>query len=125
MVAINPKDRQYSQTRVNDTKNDLPNLDPAKHITESITVTMQDVLGVPKHLDVSKDCNPEMISQRFLREGADYLVYPYSIIFNVPHPLALNFFPLPWTDTNLSLQFIEKAEKSLPSNAHPYPSWAL
>ena len=73
-----------SQTKVKDTYKALPTLEPVQHTLETITITMQDVFDVLKHLDLSKACDPDLISQRLLRECADFLAYPYSIVLIGP-----------------------------------------
>ena len=71
-----------SQTKVNGTNKQLPTLKLVQHVLESITITTQDVLDVLKHLNVSKACGSDLISPKVLRECADDLAYPYSIVFN-------------------------------------------
>ena len=51
-----------SQTKVNDLNKPLPNIAPAQHILESITIYTQDILDVLRHLDVNKACGPDLIS---------------------------------------------------------------
>ena len=105
-----------SQTKVSDTNKALPTLQPVQYILESITITTQDVLDVLKHLNVSKSYGPDLICPRVLRECADYLAYPYSIVFN--RSLVQGYFPTSWKDANLS-PIHKKDEKSLPSNYRP------
>ncbi|MCG7879157.1 MAG: reverse transcriptase domain-containing protein, partial [Candidatus Thiodiazotropha endolucinida] len=105
-----------AQTRVNDTNKTLPTLEPVPYTLDSITISSQDVLDVFKHLDVSKACGPDLISPRLLREGADYLARPYSIVFN--KSFAIGYFPPSWKDANLS-PIHKKDEKSLPGNYRP------
>ena len=71
-----------SQTKVNDLNKPLPNIAPAQHTLESITIYTQDILDVLRHLDVNKACGPDLNSPRLLREGADFLAYPLFIVFN-------------------------------------------
>ena len=89
-----------SQTKVSDTNKALPTLESVQDILESITIITQDVLDVLKQLDVSKACGPDLISPRLFRVCADYLAYPYSIVFN--RSLAQGYFPNSWMGANLS-----------------------
>ena len=105
-----------SQTKVDDTNKPLPNVEPAQHVLESITISVQDVLDVLKHLNVNKACGPDLISPRFLRKGAEILAQPYAILFN--RSLTQGYFPPSWKDANLT-PIHKKEEKSLPGNYRP------
>ena len=89
-----------SQTKVNDSNKPLSYIEHAQHRLHSIILSTQDVLDVLRHLDVNKACGPDLISPRLLREGADILAHPFSIVFN--RSLLQGYFPPPWKDANLS-----------------------
>ena len=80
-----------SQTKVDDSNKQIPNIEPAQFLLESITISVQDVLDVLQHLDVTKACGPDLISPRLLREGAEILAYLYSVVFN--RSLVHCYFP--------------------------------
>ena len=105
-----------SQTKVNDLNKPLPNIAPAQHTLESITIYTQDILDVLRHLDVNKACSPDLISPWLLREGADFLACPLFIVFS--RSLLQGYFPSAWKDANLT-PIYKKDDKSLPSNYRP------
>ncbi|MCG7875096.1 MAG: reverse transcriptase family protein [Candidatus Thiodiazotropha endolucinida] len=105
-----------SQTFVDDAHKSLPDLEPATVTLASIFISVQDVLDVLKHLNVTKASGPDLISPRLLREGADFLAHPYSIVFN--RSIAQGYFPPQWKEANLTPIF-KKDDKSLPSNYRP------
>ena len=105
-----------SQTKVNDSNKPLPYIEHAQHRLHSIIISTQDVLDVLRHLDVNKACGPDLISPRLLREGADILAHPFSIVFN--RSLLQGYFSPPWKDTNLS-PIHKKDDKSSPINYRP------
>ena len=80
------------------------------------TVSIQDVKDVLLHLNVSKASGPDLISPRLLKEGADILAYPFSIVFN--RSLNQGYFPHSWKEANVSPIF-KKDDRSLPSNYRP------
>ena len=79
-------------------------------------ISIQDVKDVLLHLNVSKASGPDLISPRILKEGADILAYPFSIVFN--RSLNLGYFPNSWKEANVSPIF-KKDDRSLPSNYRP------
>ena len=79
-----------SQTKVKDIYKSLPN--PSLHINT------EDVLDVLKHLDISKACGTDLISARLLKEGADYLAYPYYSYFVFNSFFALDYSSRSWKD---------------------------
>ena len=105
-----------SQTRVDDTNKDLPLLQPALHSLNSIEISIQDVKDVLLHLNVSKASGPDLISPHLLKEGADILAHPFSIVFN--RSLNQGYFPHSWKEANVSSIF-KKDDRSLPSNYRP------
>ena len=80
-----------SQTRVDDTNKDLPLLELALHSLNSIEMSVHDVKDVILQLNVSKASGPNIISSHSLKEGADILAYPFSIVFN--RSLDQGYFP--------------------------------
>ena len=105
-----------SQTKVNDSNKPLPYIEHAQHRLHSIIISTQDVLDVLRDLDVKKACGPDLISPRLLREGADILAHPFSIVFN--RSLLQGHFPPPWKTANLS-PIHKKDDKSSPINYRP------
>ena len=101
-----------SQTRVDDTNKDLP----ALHSLNSTEISIQDVKDVLLHLNVSKASGPDLISPRLPKEGADILVYLFSIVFN--RSLSQGYFPYSWKEAKVSPIF-KKDDRSLPSNYRP------
>ena len=65
---------------------------------------------------MTKAGGPDLISPRLLREGADILALPYSIIFN--RSLDQGYFPSSWKEANVT-PIYKKDDKSLPSNYRP------
>ena len=65
---------------------------------------------------MSKASGPDLISPRLLKEGADILAYPFSIVFN--RSLNQGYFPHSWKEANVSPIF-KKDDRSLPSNYRP------
>ena len=80
-----------SQTKVDDSNKTLPYLEPSPYTLESITISRQDVEAVLQHLNVSKASGPDLISPGLLKEGANVLALPYSIVFN--RSLKQGYFP--------------------------------
>ena len=105
-----------SQTQVDDSNKTLPYLEPSPYTLESITISRQDVEAVLQHLNVSKASGPDLISPGLLKEGANVLAYPYSIVFN--RSLKQGYFPNSWKEANVS-PICKKDEKSPPSNYRP------
>ena len=65
-----------SQNQVDDTKNDLPDLDQAQHTQESINfISSQYVKDVLHHLNASKVSGPDLISPRLSKKELIYLLY--------------------------------------------------
>ena len=75
--------------------------------------TRQDVL---LNLKVSKASGPDLISPRLLKEGADVLAMPLSLLFNFL--ITCGHFPTFWKDANVTA-VDKKKDKSLPSNYRP------
>ena len=99
-----------SQNQVDDTNKDLPYLDQASHALEStIIISSQDVKDILHHLNASKVSRADLISPRLLKEGANILALPYSIVFN--RSLDQGYFPNSWKEANISP--IYKTMKSL------------
>ena len=65
---------------------------------------------------MTKASRPDLISPRLLREGANILALPYSIIFN--RSLDQGYFPSSWKEANVTPLY-KKDDKSLPSNYRP------
>ena len=82
-----------SQTMVDDANKELPYIDPPNHVLDSIVISYQDVKDVLLHLNVTKASGSDLISPRLLKEGADILALPYSVIFI--HSLVQGYFPKP------------------------------
>ena len=97
---------------VDDANKELPHIDPSNHTLDSIVISYQDVKDVLLHLNVTKASGPDLISPRLLREGADILALPYSIIFN--RSLDQGYFPSSWKEANVS-PIYKKDDKSLPT----------
>ena len=101
---------------VYDANKELPHIDPSNHTLDSIVISCQDVKDVLLHLNATKASGPDLISPRLLREGADILALPYSIIFN--RSLDQGYFPSSWKEANVT-PIYKKDDKSLPSNYRP------
>ena len=101
---------------VDDTNKELPHIDSSNHTLDSIVTSCQDVKDVLLHLNVTKASGPDLISPRLLREGADILALPYSIIFN--RSLDQGYFPSSWKEANVT-HIYKKDDKSLPSSYRP------
>ena len=83
---------------------------------QTIRFTRQDVKDVLLSLKVSKASGPDLISPRLLKEGADVLAMPLSLLFNFL--ITCGYFPTPWKDANVT-PVDKKKDKSLPSNYRP------
>lgn len=105
-----------SQTVVDDGNKPLPSLPPAQYTLISFEISVQDVKDVLKNLDISKACGPDLVSPILLKEGADILASPFSIVFN--RSLYSGYFPTLWKDANVT-PIPKKDDKSLPSNFRP------
>ena len=106
-----------AQSIVNDENKDLPPLRSVTHThLQTIRFTRQDVKDVLLNLKVSKACGPDLISPRLLKEGADVLAMPLSLLFNFL--ITCGYFPTPWKDANVT-PVDKKKDKSLPSNYRP------
>ena len=101
---------------VDDANKEIRHIDPSNHTLDSIVISCQDVKDVLLHLNVTKASGPDLISPRLLREGADILALPYSIIFN--RSLDQGYFPSSWKEANVT-PIYKKDDKSLPSNYRP------
>ena len=97
-----------SQSNVIDDNKSLPELEPTQNSLNVIQITCQDVRNVLRNLNVSKSCGPDPI-----REGADILDKPLSIVFN--RSIDKCCFPSPWKDGNVT-PIYKKDDKSAPSN---------
>ena len=82
-----------SQTMVDDANKELPYIDPPNHTLDCIVISRQDVKNVLLHFNVTKASGPDLISPRLLKEGADIIALPSSIIFNLS--LVQGYFPKP------------------------------
>lgn len=60
-------------------------------------ITQHDLTDALKSL---KSCGPDLVSPRLLKEGALFLVNPFTIVFN--HSLQQGYFPSGWKDPNLT-----------------------
>ena len=98
-----------SQTRVDHINKDLPRLEPALHSLNSIDISVQDVKDVLLHLNVSKASGPDLISPCLLKEGADILAYPFSIVFN--RSLNQGYFPHSWKEAHYVLKSVSFGSK--------------
>ena len=105
-----------SQTKVDDSNKDLPYLEPAPHTLEFIIISSQDIKDVLQHLNAYKASGPDLMSPRLLKEGANILALPYSIVFN--RSLDQGYFQNSWKEANVS-PIYKKDDKSLPSNYRP------
>ena len=71
-----------SQTQVDDSNKALPYLESAPYTLESITISSQDVEDVLQHIKAYKASRFGLISPCLLKEGANVLALPYSVVFN-------------------------------------------
>ena len=92
-----------SQSVIDHSNKTLHIPEPVQHTLESITITIQGVLDVFLHLDVSKACGPDLINPRLLKEGSHILAHPYAVIIN--RFLSLGYFPSSWKEANVTLIF--------------------
>lgn len=83
---------------------------------ENLTVTIQDVLDQLKSLDISKSYGPDLISPRFLKEGADILAAPLCKIIN--NSLLQQVVPSAWKRANV-IPIYKKGKKNLTDNYRP------
>ena len=79
-------------------------------------MSVQDVKDVLLHLIESKAPGRDLISPQHLKEEADILAYPFSIVFN--RSLDQGYFPHSWKEANVSPIF-KKDDKSLPRHYRP------
>ena len=72
-----------AQTVINDQNVDVPDVTDRNVISElSIVLTADEVKSVLKSLPVGKASGPDGISNRVLKELADQLAMPLSLLFN-------------------------------------------
>ena len=95
-----------SQSNVIDDNKSLPELEPTQNSLNVIQITCQDVRNVLRNLNVSKSCGPDLI-----REGADILDKPLSIVFN--RSVDKCYFPSPWKDGTVTPIYIKKMTNQL------------
>ena len=90
-----------AQSIVNDENKDLPPLRSVTHTyLQTIRFTRQDAKDVLLNLKVSKASGPDLISLLLLKEGANVLAMPLSLLFNFL--IACGYFPTPWKDANVT-----------------------
>ncbi len=82
----------------------------------NIIITKEDVLKKLKHLKPNKSPGPDGHHPHVLRECADALAYPLSIILQ--KILDAGSLPQTWKDANVTPIF-KKGKRSLPSNYRP------
>ncbi|MEW8546213.1 MAG: reverse transcriptase family protein [Candidatus Thiodiazotropha sp.] len=106
-----------AQSIVNDENKQLPPIRPVTYSQlQTISFTRQDVKDVLSNLQVSKASGPDLISPRLLKEGAEILATPLSVLFNFL--ITNEYFPIFWKDANVT-PVDKKKDKSLPSNYRP------
>ena len=105
-----------SQSTVVDDNRPMPQLPHVEHSLQTITISSQEVKDVLLNLNVNKACGPDLISPRFLKEGAVTLASPFSVVFN--RSLEQGYFPSSWKHGNV-IPLHKKDDKSLPSNYRP------
>ena len=105
-----------SQATLDDDNRPLPQFAPVQHNLSSISITIQDVKDVLRNLNVNKECGPDLISPRLLKEGAIILSWPLSIIFN--RSLEQGYFPTCCKYGNVT-SIHKQDDKSVPSNYRP------
>ena len=67
-----------AQSTAVDDNRPIPQLLHAEHSLQTITISSQEVKDVLLNLSVNKACGPDLISPRFLKEGAVTLSSPFS-----------------------------------------------
>ena len=82
----------------------------------SLPLTFLEVNQVPLNLNIYKICGQNLLSPRLLKEEANVLAEPLSILFN--RSLETCYFPVIWKDANVS-PIYKKDDKTLPSNYRP------
>ena len=63
-------------------------------------ISVQNVKDVLLHLNESKASGHDLICPQLLKEGADILAYPVSIVLN--RSLDQGYFPHSWKEVNVS-----------------------
>ena len=71
-----------SQSTVDDSNHNLPNVPDSDCSLTSIDISIQDVKDAIHLMDASKACGPDLVSQRLIREGSDISTGPLSVYFN-------------------------------------------
>ena len=87
-----------TQTRVDNTNKDLPLLEPALHSLNSIEISVQDVMDVLLHLNLSNSSGPNK-SPPFERR-CWYSCLPFSIVFN--RSIDQGYYPYSWKEASVS-----------------------
>ena len=105
-----------SQSTVVDDNRSMPQLPNLEYSFQTITISSQEVKDVLLNLNVNKACGQDLISPRFLKEGAVTLASPFSIVLN--RSLEQGYFRSSWKHVNVT-PIHKKDNKSLPSNYRP------
>ena len=100
-----------SQTRVDSTHKDLPFLEPALHSLNSIEISVQDVMDVLLHLNLSKSSGPNK-SPPFERRCWYSCL---SIFYRLNRSIDQGYYPYSWKEASVSA-ISKNADKSLPNN---------
>ena len=94
----------------------MPQLPHVEHSLQTVTISSQEIKDVLLNLNVNKACGPDLISSRFLKEGAVTLASRFSVVFN--RSLEQGYFPSSWKHGNV-IPTHKKDDKSLQSNYRP------
>ena len=89
---------------------------PQYDLTDSFTITSQEVFDILNGLDISKASGPDLVNPRLLKEGASCLSAPLSKFFN--HILCIGKFPQLWKEANATPVF-KKGDRHIPNNYRP------
>ncbi|XP_045210645.2 uncharacterized protein LOC123562055 [Mercenaria mercenaria] len=101
-----------SQSCIDDTGHELPNIPVSRCSLQDISISVQDVIDSINSIDPGKACGPDLVSPRLIREGSNVLAEPLSIYFT--KLLQQSFFPSSWKLANVTPIF-KKSDPSKPN----------
>lgn len=105
------------QSTLNDNNHTPPVIPTTVHSSLSdIFISVQDVKDAICLIDPTKASGPDVVSPRLIKEGANELAEPLSLLFN--KLITNSVFPACWKQANVSPIF-KKSDPSKPSNYRP------
>ena len=109
--------QQFTSVFTHETTEDAPTMPSRTAVTmDTITVTAEMVLKEIRELNVNKSCGPDEIHPKMLKELADFISVPITILLN--KTIQDGEIPDDWKKANVSAIF-KKGAKGLAENYRP------